>query len=97
MRKEIEAKLKKETSLRNGFEAIYKEVVDEFIDLSEDFYPSHDDFSKRFNSELQKIKPTPSKSLAITVEGLESNEEDFWAVSFTDNHDNFVAKTLQIK
>ena len=47
----IEAKLKKETSLRNGFETIYKEIVDTMMDMSEDFYPpTQENFSKRFSS-----------------------------------------------
>ena len=31
-----------------------------------------------------------------TVEGLETNDEDFWAVSFTDNHEDFLKKSEQI-
>ena len=47
----IEAKIKKDNQLRTGFELIYKEVLEELIDISDEFYPgAPEDLSKRYNS-----------------------------------------------
>lgn len=86
----IEAKMKKENQLRNGFEAIYKEIQEEFIDMSEDFHPFTEDSSKRFMSDLQKIKPSEAQLLAPVAAGLESNLADFWSMFFEEDHQNFM-------
>ena len=93
----LEAKFKKENQLRSGFEAILKETFAGLLDISEDFYSSpHDDSSKRFMNDIQKIKPQQSNILAIKVEGLPENENDFWSIFFRDENDDFLQKVEAI-
>ena len=72
----METKYIKETQLKTAFENIYKEVLNQIVDLSSDFYPmgemSHDDSSKRFTSEMQSAKPAESLILSDSkVSGIE--------------------------
>lgn len=48
--------------MKATFEATYKEVLEQIVDLSGDCYPmdsmGHEDGSKRFLSEMQQMKPS---------------------------------------
>lgn len=93
----MEVKFKKEAQLKTAFENIYKDILNQIVDLSSDFYPmtemSHDDPSKKFSYEMQNAKPSESALLMDwKVEGIEENETDFWSMFLKDEHEDFLKK-----